>query len=258
MNEDERTDGLVGAGDVRAQARQCLENLARVLAVQGFELTDVHPLTVYVVGPQEHLSAAWEKVAAWFGGEVPPATLLGVHLLGYRDQMVEIDAQVQRAADGGRSARAGDAAGGRGQRHQPLDTDEPAAVLAHAVAGLLHPVECHPHRLTVRLRLAQQGGHLLALERDRGALGVVLVVDVRLLGRGHDVVEAGGERVDLRVEREQLLEHVAAQRSAVAAGEHGIGGHVQIMLLAPLAPPAGAVSANDCPAAYQRRSMRPK
>lgn len=87
---------LVGAGDVRAQARQCLENLARVVAVQGFELTDVHHLTVYVVGPQDHLSAAWEEVAAWFGGEVPPATLLGVHLLGYRDQVVEIDAQVER------------------------------------------------------------------------------------------------------------------------------------------------------------------
>ena len=87
---------LVGIGDVRAQTRQCLENLARVVAVQGFQLADVHHLTVYVVGPQDRLSAAWEAVAAWFGGEVPPATLLGVHLLGYRDQVVEIDAQVER------------------------------------------------------------------------------------------------------------------------------------------------------------------
>ena len=76
MNEDERAAGLA--------------------PMQGFQLADVHHLTVYVVGPQDHLSAAWEEVAAWFGGEVPPATLLGVHLLGYRDQVVEIDAQVQR------------------------------------------------------------------------------------------------------------------------------------------------------------------
>lgn len=89
---------MVGIGDVRAQARRCLENLRTVITVHGFGLEDLHRLTVFVVGPQEHLSAAWEEVAGWFGGHVPPATLLGVHLLGYRDQLVEIDAEVVRDA----------------------------------------------------------------------------------------------------------------------------------------------------------------
>jgi enamine deaminase RidA (YjgF/YER057c/UK114 family) len=89
---------LVGVGDVRAQARRCLENLRTVVTVHGFGLEDIHQLTIFVVGPHEHLTAAWEEVAGWFGGHVPPATLLGVHLLGYHDQLVEIDAQVARSA----------------------------------------------------------------------------------------------------------------------------------------------------------------
>ena len=46
------------------------------------------------VGEQADLSAAWGAVTAHFGGQVPPATLLGVARLGYPGQVVEIDATV--------------------------------------------------------------------------------------------------------------------------------------------------------------------
>ncbi len=35
--------------------------------------------------------AAWTEIRAAFG-EMPPATLLGVTVLGYPDQLVEVDA----------------------------------------------------------------------------------------------------------------------------------------------------------------------
>jgi hypothetical protein len=37
-------------------------------------------------------TAAWEVVAAAFGEHDAPSTLLGVAVLGYRDQLVEIEA----------------------------------------------------------------------------------------------------------------------------------------------------------------------
>lgn len=88
--------GLVGHGASSAQAIQCLENLRIVLEVHGFDVADIRRLVVYVVGEHQHLTDAWRAVSEWFGGQVPPATLLGVHLLGYRDQLVEIDATVVR------------------------------------------------------------------------------------------------------------------------------------------------------------------
>ena len=50
-----------------------------------------------LVGDQASLSAAWSAVADWFGGQVPPATLLGVAGLGYVGQLVEIDTTIVKA-----------------------------------------------------------------------------------------------------------------------------------------------------------------
>lgn len=87
---------LVGPGDARAQAAQCLKNLELLLSVHGFALADVRRLVVYVAGEHAHLLAAWNVVTAWFSDQVPPATLLGVARLGYEGQLVEIDATVVR------------------------------------------------------------------------------------------------------------------------------------------------------------------
>lgn len=88
---------LVGADDVRQQTRQCLVNLVSLVTSRGFTLDDIHQFTIYVVGQHQHLVDAWEEVTLHFESDVPPATLLGVNQLGYRDQLVEIDAQVERA-----------------------------------------------------------------------------------------------------------------------------------------------------------------
>ncbi|MEY2444132.1 MAG: hypothetical protein QOE00_712 [Ilumatobacteraceae bacterium] len=88
---------LIGDGDAAAQARQCLVNLFTLVDHHGFTPNDIHQLTVYVVGSHEHLIAAWGEVVAGFEMNVPPATLLGVTVLGHRGQLVEIDAVVARA-----------------------------------------------------------------------------------------------------------------------------------------------------------------
>jgi hypothetical protein len=64
--------------------------------VHGFTTDDIRHLTVHVVGPHQNLLGAWNAVTAWFDGSVPPATLLGAHLLGHAHQLVEIDATVVR------------------------------------------------------------------------------------------------------------------------------------------------------------------
>ncbi len=89
---------LVGAGDPGAQAVQCLENLATVVSVGGFGVEDIHRLQIHVVGEGGDLVRAWEAISAWWDGEVPPATLLGVPVLGYEGQLVEIDARVVRSS----------------------------------------------------------------------------------------------------------------------------------------------------------------
>jgi enamine deaminase RidA (YjgF/YER057c/UK114 family) len=87
---------VVGEGDPAAQARQCLDNLFAVLDHHGFGRGDIRRLTVYVVGEHRNLIETWGEVAATFAMEVPPATLLGVNLLGYPGQLVEIDADVMK------------------------------------------------------------------------------------------------------------------------------------------------------------------
>ena len=89
---------LVGLDDAAAQATLCLDNLRRVIEVNGFAATDIRHVTVYVVGEHQNLLDAWDAVTAWFSMDVPPATLLGVNLLGYDQQLVEVDATIVRTS----------------------------------------------------------------------------------------------------------------------------------------------------------------
>jgi len=93
-----RTGDLVGVDDPGRQATRCLENLHTLIELSGFNATDVRHLTIYVVGEHQNLLDAWGAVTAWFASDVPPATLLGVNLLGYTDQLVEIDATIMKSA----------------------------------------------------------------------------------------------------------------------------------------------------------------
>ena len=83
----------MGVGDVRAQASLAVANLSTALAAAGATLADVLKTTVFVASAQQaDLVAAWEVVEAAFGDHDAPSTLLGVAVLGYRDQLVEIEA----------------------------------------------------------------------------------------------------------------------------------------------------------------------
>ncbi len=92
---------LVGVGDAAAQSRRCLENLFTLVDLHGFAVSDIHHLTIYVVGEHQNLLDAWRTVVDAFDSEVPPATLLGVNLLGIVDQLVEIDAHVELSRGSG-------------------------------------------------------------------------------------------------------------------------------------------------------------
>ncbi len=84
---------VVGPGDVAAQTRQCLANLGTVLAECGAGLSDVLGTRVLVASTDRaDLLAAWEVVASAFGEHDVPSTLLGVTVLGYEGQLVEIEA----------------------------------------------------------------------------------------------------------------------------------------------------------------------
>lgn len=84
---------VVAKGDVAAQARQTLRNLAIALEDAGATIKHVVKTTVYVASSDRaDLVAAWDEVAAFFGDHDVPSTLLGVAVLGYQDQLVEIEA----------------------------------------------------------------------------------------------------------------------------------------------------------------------
>jgi enamine deaminase RidA (YjgF/YER057c/UK114 family) len=88
---DERGD-LVGPDDPVAQAHRVLENLERQLAAGGATPDDVVKTTVYVAGAShEHQNAVWGVVQG-SPFAAAPSTLIGVALLGYRGQLVEIEA----------------------------------------------------------------------------------------------------------------------------------------------------------------------
>ncbi|NHD15619.1 MULTISPECIES: RidA family protein [unclassified Actinopolyspora] len=79
--------------DPAGQARQCVRNLAVTLREAETDLDHVVRCTVYVATrDRERLRTAWSAVRDEFGSHDPPATLLGVSLLGYDDQLVEVDA----------------------------------------------------------------------------------------------------------------------------------------------------------------------
>jgi enamine deaminase RidA (YjgF/YER057c/UK114 family) len=87
-------DGItVAVGDVAAQTRQVMANLVVALEGAGVGLEHVLKTTVYVATTERSdLVAAWEVVRDAFGEHDAPSTLVGVTVLGYPDQLVEVEA----------------------------------------------------------------------------------------------------------------------------------------------------------------------
>lgn len=84
---------VVAAGDYAGQARQCLANLGEALRASGASLADVASTRVLVASDRrDDLVAAWSVVRDAFGEHDVPSTLFGVTVLGYPEQLVEIEA----------------------------------------------------------------------------------------------------------------------------------------------------------------------
>lgn len=96
LDEDHQ---IVAPGDYAAQAQRVMDNLVVALQASGCTLADVAKSTVYVASADRgDLVAAWQVVRAAFGDHDAPSTLLGVGVLGYPDQLVEVEAVAVRTA----------------------------------------------------------------------------------------------------------------------------------------------------------------
>ena len=86
-------DGATAAvGDYAGQAEVVVENMHTALADAGASITDVIFTRVSVATThQDDLIAAWDVVRAAFGTHDVPSTLVGVTVLGYDDQLVEVE-----------------------------------------------------------------------------------------------------------------------------------------------------------------------
>jgi enamine deaminase RidA (YjgF/YER057c/UK114 family) len=85
-------DGAVVApGDHAAQAAVAVDNLLTVLAANGAGAEHLVRTTIYVTGSHDDLLRTWDVIAGRLAPHRPPSTLLGVAVLGYTGQVVEID-----------------------------------------------------------------------------------------------------------------------------------------------------------------------
>ena len=90
LNEDGTT---AAAGDYAGQAARCIENMTQALAAADATICDVISTRVLVASSQrDDLVTVWEVVREAFGDHDVPSTLVGVTVLGYADQLVEIEA----------------------------------------------------------------------------------------------------------------------------------------------------------------------
>ncbi|CAN5561957.1 RidA family protein [soil metagenome] len=87
-------DGVtVAVGDYVGQAEQCVKTMSLALDASGATIHDVISTRVLVASSRrEDLGAVWKVVRAAFADHDVPSTLLGVTVLGYANQLVEIEA----------------------------------------------------------------------------------------------------------------------------------------------------------------------
>jgi enamine deaminase RidA (YjgF/YER057c/UK114 family) len=84
---------VVAPGDIAAQMRQALDNLRIALEDSGAAMRDVLKTTIFVsTSSRDDLVVAWNEIAGGFGDHNPPSTLVGVSVLGFPDQLVEVEA----------------------------------------------------------------------------------------------------------------------------------------------------------------------
>lgn len=88
-----RDGSTVGIGSFARQAGKCIENMRIALDESGASLVDVISMRVLVASSRRaDLIEAWEVVRDAFADHDVPSTLMGVTVLGYDHQLVEIEA----------------------------------------------------------------------------------------------------------------------------------------------------------------------
>lgn len=89
----DKAGATVGEGDYALQAEQCVANMQTALLDVGATVEDVISTRVLVASAERRdLVTAWQVVREAFGDHDAPSTLLGVTVLGYEYQLVEIEA----------------------------------------------------------------------------------------------------------------------------------------------------------------------
>lgn len=74
----ETTDGQpLADGTIEEQTRQCLDNIAGVVAAEGLSMEDVLKMTVYLVGI-EHWDRVNDVFGRYFEAEPPARSVVGV------------------------------------------------------------------------------------------------------------------------------------------------------------------------------------
>lgn len=87
-------EGIVPeSSDYEIQANLCVENLKEALKESGASLEDIVYTRILVASDnRSDLVTAWETIRKEFGDHDVPSTLSGVTVLGYTNQLVEIEA----------------------------------------------------------------------------------------------------------------------------------------------------------------------
>jgi enamine deaminase RidA (YjgF/YER057c/UK114 family) len=89
----DQAGATVGEGDYAVHAEQCVRNMTTALHEAGATIGDVISTRVLVASTDRvDLVSAWDVVRRAFGVHSVPSTLLGVTVLGYEHQLVEIEA----------------------------------------------------------------------------------------------------------------------------------------------------------------------
>ena len=80
----------VHKGDMRAQLRQCCENIGRALRAVGGDYSDVVKTTTFTTDVEEYHRVNDER-AKYFKSDLPTSALIGVVRLAHPDLMVELE-----------------------------------------------------------------------------------------------------------------------------------------------------------------------
>jgi 2-iminobutanoate/2-iminopropanoate deaminase len=80
----------VHRGDMRAQLRQCCENIGRALRAVGGDYADVVKTTTFTTDVEEYHRVNDER-AKYFKSDLPTSALIGVVRLAHPDLMVELE-----------------------------------------------------------------------------------------------------------------------------------------------------------------------